>query len=121
MPIITLARQCAVPHKTGDGNAVREKREMARTEIHTCDAIQSGGPVASTESLALRVTRSVAAIVVGIAAFFFSLAPVWSVDAALTGLARPGDAGTGSLLIKPVGEGDNGYVDAVRLGVDVDL
>jgi Ca-activated chloride channel family protein len=87
----------------------------------TCDEIPTGSPVVShaAEPLSLRVIRSVAAVVVGIAGFFLNLEPVWSIDA--PGFARPGDARSGSLLLKPVGEGDNSYTDARRLGIDVDL
>jgi Ca-activated chloride channel family protein len=89
----------------------------------TCDEIQTGRKPAMSgeaEPLSLRLTRNVAAILVGIAAFFLNLQPVWSINAPSAGLVRPGDARSGSLLIKP-GEDDTGYSDATRLGIDVDL
>jgi Ca-activated chloride channel family protein len=88
-----------------------------------CDEIQTSRPAVAkaTEPLLLRVVRRVAAIVVGSAAFFLNLQPVWSIDAPSMGLVRPGDARSGSLLLKPNGEGDSTYTDATRLGIDVDL
>jgi Ca-activated chloride channel homolog len=89
----------------------------------SCDEIQTGRPVVlnAAEPLALRVIRNVAAILVGIAAFFLNLQPVWSIDAPPAGITKPGDARSGSLLLKPLGDGDSGYTDATRLGIDVDL
>jgi Ca-activated chloride channel family protein len=85
-----------------------------------CDEIQTGSPVAAKamELLLLRVMRNMAAILLGIAAFFLNLQPVWSANAASAGFARPGDARSGSLLLKTDGDG---YADATRLGIDVDL
>jgi len=62
--------------------------------------------------------RNMAAILLGIAAFFLNLQPVWSANAASAGFARPGDARSGSLLLKTDGDG---YADTTRLGIDVDL
>jgi Ca-activated chloride channel family protein len=89
----------------------------------TCDEIQTGRPVVlnATEPLSLRIVRCVAAFLVGIAALFLNLQPVWSINAPSMGLLRPGDARSGSLLLKPGGEGDSAYTDATRLGIDVDL
>lgn len=85
-----------------------------------CDEIQADSPVVlkATELLALRVMRNMAAILLGIAAFFLNLQPVWSANAMSAGFARPGDARSGSLLLKTDGDG---YSDASRLGIDVDL
>jgi Ca-activated chloride channel homolog len=66
--------------------------------------------------LLLVVMQCVAVVLVGFAALFVSFEPVWS-DEVPHVFARPGDAGTGSLLLKT---GD-GLADATRLGVDVDL
>jgi Ca-activated chloride channel family protein len=89
----------------------------------TCNEILTGRPVVShaTEPLSLRFVRSLAAFLVGIAAFFLNLQPVWSINAPSAGFASPGDARSGSLLLKPVGDGDDSYTDARRLGIDVDL
>jgi Ca-activated chloride channel family protein len=87
------------------------------------DEIQTDRPGLSNAAAPfwLRVMRSMAAIVTGIAAFFLNLQPVWSIDAPSASFARPGDARSGSLLLKPVGEGDSSYTDAIRLGIHVDL
>src|SRR5215470_12647987 len=58
----------------------------------------------------------VAALLIGFAALFVSFDPGWSAEAPLARL-KQGDARTGSLLLKT----DDGYADAARLGVDVDL
>jgi Ca-activated chloride channel homolog len=91
--------------------------------MSTSDEILTGRPVVSNaaEPLSLRVMRNVAAILLGIAAFFLNLQPVWSINASSASLARPGDARSGSLLLKGVGQDDNSYTDATRLGIDVDL
>ena len=84
----------------------------------TCEEIQTTGRLRRCnlmEPLALRVMRSLAAILVGIAAFFVSWAPAAATGQALT---RPGDVRSGTLLLK--GDTD-GHVDATRLGIDVDL
>lgn len=85
----------------------------------TCDEIQTARAVVSnaTGPLWHRVMRSVAVILVGIAAFFLNLQPVWSIGGPVAGVAGPGDARSGSLLLKT----DDGYADATRLGIDVDL
>jgi Ca-activated chloride channel family protein len=89
----------------------------------TRDEIEAGTPGLSNmrEPLWLRVTRNMAAVLLGLAAFFLNLEPVWSIDAPSASLMRPGDARSGSLLLKPQGKADDGYTDATRLGVDVDL
>ena len=86
----------------------------------SCDEIeiQSRSNLASLIRLMLfLVMQGVAVILVGFAALFVSFEPVWSEEAPQATIARPGDARSGSLLLKT----DNGYADATRLGVDVDL
>jgi Ca-activated chloride channel homolog len=61
--------------------------------------------------------QSAAVILIGFSALFLSFEPVWSADNPQTMLARPGDARSGSLLVKT----DGGYAEAIRLGTDVDL
>ena len=63
------------------------------------------------------VMQGVAVILVGFAALFLSFEPVWSAERIQAGLVKPGDARAGSLLLKT----DDGYADASRLGIDVDL
>src|SRR5215831_3302332 len=62
------------------------------------------------------LVKIVAALLIGFAALFLSFEPVWSAEGPLAGM-KPADARTGSLLLKT----DDGYTDATRLGIDVDL
>ena len=57
-----------------------------------------------------------AALLIGFAALFLSFEPVWSAER-IQAFVKPGDARSGSLLLKT----DDGYADASRLGIDVDL
>jgi Ca-activated chloride channel homolog len=62
--------------------------------------------------------QSFAVLLAGFVALFVDFEPSWSAEGPqATALIRPGDARTGSLLLKT---GD-GYADATRLGIDVDL
>jgi Ca-activated chloride channel family protein len=61
--------------------------------------------------------QGAAVILVGFAALFLSFEPVWSAEGPTAAVASPGDARSGSLLLKT----DDGYADATRLGIDVDL
>jgi Ca-activated chloride channel family protein len=56
-------------------------------------------------------------IVVGFLALFVSFGSAWSAEDAQATITKPSEARSGSLLFKT----DDGYVDATRLGVDVDL
>ena len=60
------------------------------------------------------LVEAVAAFLIGFAALFLNFSPAWSAEATLT---RASDARSGSLLFKT----ENGYADATRLGIDVDL
>ncbi len=62
------------------------------------------------------VMQGVAVILVGFAALFISFEPVWSAPQPAQ-FIKTGDARSGSLLLKT----DEGYNDAARLGIDVDL
>src|ERR1700690_696144 len=57
------------------------------------------------------------ALGIGFAALFLSFEPVWSAEGPPAALTKPGDGRPGSLLFKT----DDGYTDAPRLGIDVDL
>lgn len=63
------------------------------------------------------LVEGLAALVIGFAALFVSFGPVWSAELPQQAMLRPGDARSGSLLLKT----DNGYANAIRLGIDVDL
>ena len=69
-----------------------------------------------TKLLLFVVMQCLTVVLIGFVALFVSFGPVWSEEAPQV-FARPGDAHTGSLLLKT----DDGYADATRLGVDVDL
>ena len=85
-----------------------------------CDEIETRGSLGLSRIVRLLlflIMQGVAVILVGFAALFLSFEPVWSADAASATFAKPGDARSGSLLLKT----DDGYADATRLGIDVDL
>ncbi|WOH66707.1 marine proteobacterial sortase target protein [Bradyrhizobium sp. BWA-3-5] len=86
----------------------------------TCDEIEADkrGEQPSLIRLVLFfLMQGVAVILVGFAALFLSFEPVWPAERLQSNYLKPGDAHAGSLLLKI----DEGYADAVRLGVDVDL
>ncbi len=86
----------------------------------TCDEIETRGGLDLSRIVRLLlflVMQATAVILVGFAALFLSFEPVWSAENPRPGLAGPGDARSGSLLLKT----DDGYADATRLGIDVDL
>ncbi|MCA6125533.1 marine proteobacterial sortase target protein [Bradyrhizobium sp. WSM 1704] len=63
------------------------------------------------------LVEGVAALVIGLAALFLSFDPAWSAEQPHHAVLRPSEARSGSLLLKT----DDGYADATRLGIDVDL
>jgi Ca-activated chloride channel homolog len=63
------------------------------------------------------LTEGAAVLLIGFAALFVNFHPAWSAGVPPAGVARPGDAKSGSLLLKT----EDGYTDAIRLGIDVDL
>ena len=86
----------------------------------TCDEIESDKhreQPSLTRLVLFLVMQGVAVILVGFAALFVSFEPAWSAERVQAGFVKPGDARSGSLLIKT----DDGYADASRLGIDVDL
>src|ERR1700704_3156034 len=86
----------------------------------TCDEIETGersGLWRIVKLLLFCVIQGAAVILVGFAALFLSFEPVWSADNPSATLASLSDARSGSLLLKT----EDGYADAIRLGIDVDL
>jgi Vault protein inter-alpha-trypsin domain/von Willebrand factor type A domain len=86
----------------------------------TCDEIEtaeSSGRWRIVRLLLFCVMQGAAVILVGFAALFLSFEPVWSAENPSATLASLSDARSGSLLLKT----DDGYADATRLGIDVDL
>ena len=67
--------------------------------------------------VAYSVLGAAGAILLGLAALFLDLRPVWSAENQAATLNSPGAARSGSLLLKT---GD-GYAEATRLGIDVDV
>src|SRR3984893_17639010 len=86
----------------------------------TCDEIEtaeSSGLWRIVRLLLFCVMQGAAVILVGFAALFLSFEPVWSAENPSATLASLSDARSGSLLLKT----DDGYADATRLGIDVEL
>jgi Ca-activated chloride channel family protein len=86
----------------------------------TCDEIETSGSSSLSRMARLLLffmMQGTAVILVGFAALFLSFEPVWPAESPSATSARPGDARSGSLLLKT----DDGYADATRLGIDVDL
>src|SRR5207244_2911354 len=73
---------------------------------------------ASIAGLLHRTARCMAAILVGIAAFFLNLQPVRSAESQNPAFVKPNDVRAGSLLFMTEG---HEYADATRLGIDVDI
>jgi len=85
-----------------------------------CDETQSrhrSALLPLVELVLFLVIQSVTVIVVGFVALFVSFEPAWSEEGTQAAIVSPSEARSGSLLFKT----DDGYVDATRLGVDVDL
>ena len=61
--------------------------------------------------------QSLLVLLAGFAALLLDFEPGWSAEGPPATLVRPGEARSGSLLLKT----DDGYADAIRLGIDVDL
>jgi Ca-activated chloride channel family protein len=63
------------------------------------------------------LTEGAAVALIGFAALFLNFQPAWSGNLPSAALTRPGDAKSGALLLKR----EDGYSEAIRLGIDVDL
>jgi Ca-activated chloride channel family protein len=70
-----------------------------------------------TTVLLFMLVQAGAVLVVGLTALFLNVVPGWSAEGPPAALTKPGDARSGSLLLKS----DDGYSDAPRLGIDVDI
>jgi Ca-activated chloride channel family protein len=84
-----------------------------------CEEIENAGrsPLPRLVKLVLFVVmQGIAAILVGFAALFLSFEPVWSAES--PAFAGAGEVRSGALLLKTDGDG---FSEATRLGVDVDL
>jgi Ca-activated chloride channel family protein len=86
----------------------------------TYDEIQTGNRYRLSRKMRILLfflVEGVAALVVGFAALFLSFEPGWSAETPQAAVLGPGDARSGSLLLKT----EDGYADALRLGIDVDI
>lgn len=63
------------------------------------------------------LAQGIAVLLVSFVALLVSFAPGWSATTELANLLQPGDAKSGSLLLKE----DGAYTEAIRLGIDVDI
>ena len=78
----------------------------------TCDEIEADKRSEQPSLIRLVlffVMQGVAVILVGFAALFLSFEPVWSAERIQAAFVKPGDARSGSLLLKT----DDGYADAI--------
>src|SRR5437763_2475994 len=116
MPIIMLAPRRELPH-----NFRRRNRPSGECNMTTCEEIETDSCPSVLSRIAtfllFLVVQGVAIAIVGFAALFLSFEPVWSAQGQPAALVKPADARSGSLLLKT----DDGYADAARLGIDVDL
>jgi Ca-activated chloride channel homolog len=132
LPIIPLAQKHEDSHKCCHGKSPSGVNEMTNSvDIQTCDESNHvSDPVSDLGRLArsnlsrimklllLFVVQGIVVILVGFATLFLSFEPVWSAQGPYPAFVRPGDARSGSLLLKTDGEN---FTEAVRLGIDVDL
>src|SRR3954469_13887714 len=63
------------------------------------------------------LAQGIAVMLVAFVALLVSLEPGWSATTEQASLLQPGDARSGTLLLKE----DGGYTEAIRLGIDVDI
>jgi len=87
---------------------------MTTTEI---EADQRSERPGLTRLVLFLAIEGLAAMLIGFVALLVSFGPGWSAERLQSAYLKPGDARAGSLLLKI----DEGYAEAARLGVDVDL
>ncbi|TYL88340.1 marine proteobacterial sortase target protein [Bradyrhizobium rifense] len=63
------------------------------------------------------LAQGIAVLLVSFVALLVSFAPGWSAATEQASLLQPGDAKSGSLLLKD----DGAYIEAIRLGIDIDI
>src|SRR6201995_2830658 len=93
---------------------------LGSDKMTICDETQSRHRSALRpliELVLFLVIQGVTVIAIGFVALFVSFEPSWSAEDPQAAITRPREARSGSLLFKT----EDGYVDATRLGVDVDL
>jgi Ca-activated chloride channel homolog len=114
MPIILVAPNRALP----EGSSVETTFWSPRT-MTTCDFPTASRPRLSRKMriVLFFLVETIAALLIGFAALFVSFEPGWSAEGQQAALTKPSDARSGALLLKT----EDGYADATRLGIDVDL
>jgi Ca-activated chloride channel family protein len=88
--------------------------------MSTCDELESDSPPLLSKlvtAFLFLILQSAAILLVGFAALFLSFEPGWSAESQPVAVVKPSEARSGSLMLKT----DDGYADAIRLGIDVDL
>jgi Ca-activated chloride channel family protein len=88
--------------------------------MSTCDELESDSPPLLSKlvtAFLFLILQSAAILLVGFAALFLSFEPGWSAESQPVAVVKPSEARSGSLMLKT----DDGYAEAIRLGIDVDL
>src|SRR3569833_1577127 len=116
MPIIMLANKSAHA-KDGGGGCQPCRSLLSMTACEKLDAAARPRLWRAAKFLLFLLSDGAAVVLIGFAALFVNFQPAWSASLPPAGVARPGDAKSGSLQLK----NEDGYTEAIRLGVDVDL
>src|SRR5499433_3563009 len=116
MPIILLANKPAFS-KDGGGGYRPFPELLPMTALDELDAAASPRLWRAAKFLLFLLTEGAAVALIGFAALFLNFQPAWSANLPSSALTRPGDAKSGALLLKR----EDGYAEAIRLGIDVDL
>src|SRR5262249_32076770 len=116
MPIILLANKPAFS-KDGGGGYRPFPELLPMTALDELDAAASPRLWRAAKFLLFLLTEGAAVALIGFAALFLNFQPAWSANLPSAALTRPGDAKSGALLLKR----EDGYAEAIRLGIDVDL
>src|SRR4051812_45099573 len=99
MPIIMLVRTCARPEDVR-GGCPPLPEFLPMTVCEEIDAGPRSRLWRVAKLLLFCVTEGVAVLLIGFAALYVNFQPAWSAGAPPAGVARPGDAKSGSLLLK---------------------
>jgi Ca-activated chloride channel family protein len=87
------------------------------TPVFDLRSLMRSGLLGIVKLTVLFVMQSLMALVIGFATLFLSFGQAWSAPAASLAMLKPSTARSGTLLLK----NDDGYAEAIRLGIDVDL
>src|SRR5581483_10620620 len=114
MPIIILASFVHFPEISSVETVPREK---AMTTIDEPTLARPKRLSRKTRIILFFLVETIAAFLVGFAALFLNFSPAWSAARAPAALSKKSAARSGSRLCKT----EDGYADATRPGIDVDL